>query len=140
MPTVNEELHIGSIEGILSRYPEYHQINLVCSLEDAELYKIKKTNKIESFGNILNLPSISYEYEIQISGSAFNCFGDCPVNIFLTFQQDELAWEKLQKSIANVINNRRAVMVIADVYNIQDGEFSLFNPVITPTNCHARNT
>jgi len=139
MLTVNENVHINSIKDVFTRYPEYHQIKLVCSLKVIKPYTLKKTNESESFGNIFTLPGVSYEYEIEISGSAFNCFENCPVNIFMTFQQDELAWRKWQKSIANIIINRRAVMVSADVYNIQDGEFSLFNPVITPTNCHAQN-
>jgi hypothetical protein len=139
MPTLNEDVHINDIEDILTRYPEYHQIKLVCSLEYIKSHKLKKTSKSQQFGNVHSLPDISYEYEIVISGSTFNCFENCLVNIFMTFHQDKLAWEKCQVSIENVINKHRAVMVNADVYNIQDGEFSLFNPIILPTNCRAQD-
>jgi hypothetical protein len=139
MPKVNEEVCISGIEDIFTLNPEYHQIKLVCSLENIRPYKQKRLGNSELFGNVATFPDILYEYEIVIAGSAFNCFENCPVNIFMTFAQDKLAWERYKKSIGNLINNHRAVMVIANVYNIQDGEFSLFNPTISPTNCHVQN-
>lgn len=139
MPIATEEMHINNIEDIFTRHPEYHQIKLVCSLEVIKPYKLKRRGNSEHFDNISTFSNILYEYEIVISGSTFNCFENCPVNIFMTFGLDKLAWEKCNKSIGNLINNHLAVMVSADVYNIQDGEFSLFNPVILPTNCHVQN-
>jgi hypothetical protein len=139
MSTVNEEVHISGIEDIFTRYPEYHQIKLICRLENISPYELKKISKSEQFCNLSTFPHILYEYEIAISGSAFNCFENCPVNIFMTFGQDKLAWEKCQKIIANLVNNHNVVMINADVYNIQDGEFSLFNPILLPTNCRAQN-
>jgi hypothetical protein len=139
MSTVNEEVHISGIEDIFARYPEYHQIKLICRLEDIRPYEQKKMSMSEQLGNLFTFPHILYEYEIVISGSTFNCFENCPVNIFMAFGQDKLAWGKYQKVIANLVNNHNLVMINADVYNIQDGEFSLFNPIIIPTNCHAQN-
>jgi hypothetical protein len=139
MTTANEEVHMSDIEDIFTRYPEYHQVKLVCSLEDIKHYKLKRTSLSKDFDNVSTFPSVFYEYEIVISGSTFNCFENCPVNIFLTFDQDKLAWEKCQKLMNGLINSHRVVMINADVYNIQDGEFSLFNPIIIPTNCHVKN-
>jgi hypothetical protein len=139
MSTINEEVRISGIEDIFARYPEYHQIKLICRLEDIRSYELKKMSKSEQFDNVSTFPRILYEYEIAISGSAFNCFENCPVNIFMTFGQDKLAWEKCQKIIANVVNSHHVVKINADVYNIQDGEFSLFNPILLPANYSAQN-
>ena len=139
MTTANGEVHISSIENIFTQHPEYHQIKLICRLKDIRAYKLKKMSTSEQFGNVSTFPHILYEHEIAVSGSTFNCFENCPVNIFMTFGKDKLAWEKYQKIIANLVNNHNVVMINADVYNIQDGEFSLFNPVLLPTNCNVQN-
>jgi hypothetical protein len=78
MATVNEEMHISSIEDIFTRYPEYHQIKLICRLEDLRPYELKKMRQSEQFGNVSTFPNILYEYEIAISGSTFNCFEKLP--------------------------------------------------------------
>jgi hypothetical protein len=139
MTIVNEEVNIGGIADIFTRYPEYHQIKLVCSLEDIKPYKLKRTSQSEDFDNVSTFPGVFYEYEIVISGSTFNCFENCPLSIFLTFHHDKFAWEKCLKSLENSINTHRVVMINADVYNIQGGEFSLFNPIISPTNCRIKD-
>lgn len=126
----DKKINIKELNDVFIEHQAYHRMKLVCCLTALNFYKYLRKNNCVREGNVSTFPQSYHEYEIHISGEAFNCFENHPISIYVTFNQDRQAWGKYVSRIQNLIDCQNAVLVSSDVYNVLDGEINFYNPTI----------
>lgn len=129
MLITDKDIRIKELNDIFTEHQTYHRMNLACRLTALKYCQYARKNSDQK-GNVISFPQTYPEYDIQISGEAFNCFENHPINIYVSFKKDRNAWKTYRHTIQKVINAQIAVLVSSDIYNVLDGEINFYNPNI----------
>ncbi len=125
---IDDSINIDSVDDIFTHYPEYHQLKLVCKINEVSQCLVNKKPSFESDDNIITLSRPKEDYEIVASAVALNCMDNIELQLYFTFGQNQFKWQRFTKSLLQVKEQGKLILLNAESYTFVDKAIQIFNP------------